>query len=54
MDKKIGNMFFKNIVNFLDCEKADCLLTTDPINSRMIYLYLYLYLYLNLNFSFSN
>ncbi|MHB1664948.1 MAG: GNAT family N-acetyltransferase [bacterium] len=37
-DKKLGNMFFKNIVNFLDCEKADCLLTTDPINSRMIHL----------------
>ena len=35
-DKKIGNMFFQNIVDFLDKEKADCLLTTDPINSRMI------------------
>jgi len=37
-DKKIGNMFFKNIVNFLDSEKADCLLTTDPVNTRMIHL----------------
>ena len=37
-DKKIGNMFFQNIVDFLDKEKADCLLTTDPINARMIHL----------------
>ncbi len=37
-DKKIGNMFFQSIVDFLDKEKADCLLTTDPVNSRMIHL----------------
>ena len=37
-DKKIGNMFFQNIANFLDKEKADCLLTTDPVNARMIHL----------------
>ena len=37
-DKKIGNMLFKNIADFLDNEKADCLLTTDPVNSRMIHL----------------
>ena len=37
-DKKIGNMFFQSIVDFLDNEKADCLLTTDPVNSRMIHL----------------
>ena len=37
-DKKIGNIFFESIINFLDNEKADCLLTTDTINSRMIHL----------------
>ena len=37
-DKKIGNMFFQSIVDFLDKEKADCMLTTDPINLRMIHL----------------
>ena len=37
-DQKIGNMFFQNIADFLDKEKADCLLTTDPVNSRMIHL----------------
>jgi len=37
-DKKIGNMLFKNIVNFLDREKANCLLTTDTANTRMIHL----------------
>lgn len=31
-------MFFQHIVHFLDIEKADCLLTTGPINSRMIHL----------------
>ena len=36
--KKIGNMFFENIVNFLDREKANCLLTTDPVNAKMIHL----------------
>jgi len=36
--KKIGNMFFENIVTFLDREKANCLLTTDTVNTRMIHL----------------
>jgi hypothetical protein len=31
-------MFFQSIVDFLDKENADCLLTTDPVNSRMIHL----------------
>ncbi len=37
-DQKIGSMFFKKITDFLDKEKADCLLTTDPVNARMIHL----------------
>ncbi len=37
-NKKIGNNFFKKAIEFLDDEECDCLLTTNPINFKMIHL----------------
>lgn len=37
-DKKIGHHFFSRITEFLDQCQYDCLLTTDPVNARMIHL----------------
>ncbi len=37
-DKKIGHLFFSKITEFLDQCQGDCLLTTDPVNARMIHL----------------
>lgn len=34
----IGNCLFAEIAGFLDRKNCDCMLTTDPLNSRMIHL----------------
>jgi len=37
-NRKIGHLFFSKIGEFLDCARYDCLLTTDPVNERMVHL----------------
>ena len=37
-DRKIGHLIFLAIGEFLDRSRCDCLLTTDPVNERMLHL----------------